>query len=134
MQSVDVIVEPKLSIALNAVAHWGVVITPANENFLIGMSPGGGTIAITDAAGGGAVALDPSKGRDGKGPGLLTLGSIGVVYADIAGILTTLDPLLSFVVDDWDDISPWVSALDRFVAVGTADDSIISARATLYVD
>ena len=37
-------------------------------------------------------------------------------------------------MDDWDDVSPWVAGLDRFVAVGTADDSVISARLTLYVD
>jgi hypothetical protein len=48
--------------------------------------------------------------------------------------MTTLDPLLSFAIDDWDDISPWVAGLDRFVAVGTTDDGVISARLTLYVD
>jgi hypothetical protein len=60
--------------------------------------------------------------------------NLGLVYADIGGLMTTLDPLLSFVMDDWDDVSPWVAGLDRFVAVGTAEDSVISARLTLYVD
>jgi hypothetical protein len=58
----------------------------------------------------------------------------GVVFADIAGLLTTLDPLLSFMMDDWDEISPWVGGLDRFVAVSTASDEVISARVTLFVD
>ena len=37
-------------------------------------------------------------------------------------------------MDDWDDISPWLAALDRFVAVASADEEVISARMTLYVD
>ena len=46
----------------------------------------------------------------------------------------THDPLLAFVVDDGDDISPWLAPHDRFVAVSTADAEVISARMTLYVD
>ena len=52
-----------------------------------------------------------------------------------AGLMTTLDPLLSFVMDDWDD----VVAVGRWRSTGSsrsarADDSVISARLTLYVD
>ena len=60
--------------------------------------------------------------------------NLGLVYVDIGGVMTTLDPLLSFVVDDWDDMSPWVAASTGSSRVGTADDSVISARLTLYVD
>ena len=56
------------------------------------------------------------------------------MFADIGGLLTTLDPLLSFVVDDWDDISPWLAASTGSSRSSTADDEVISARMTLYVD
>jgi hypothetical protein len=88
---------------------------------------------VTDALeGDGTDSLATTEGYTSALAG--STPNVGVIYADIGAILTTLDPVLAFVVDDWEDISPWVSALDRFVAVGSADDSVISARLTLYVD
>lgn len=58
----------------------------------------------------------------------------GVLYANIGGLMSTIDPLLAFTVPDWAEVRPWVIGLDRFVAVGSADDEVISTRMTLFVE
>lgn len=57
----------------------------------------------------------------------------GVLYANIGGLISTLDPMLGLLVPEWAEVSPWVSGLDRFIAVGGTDDEIISTRMTLHV-
>jgi hypothetical protein len=57
----------------------------------------------------------------------------GVVYANIGALLAELDPLLSLMAPEWADIQPYATALDRFIAVGTADDEVISARMSIIV-
>jgi hypothetical protein len=79
-----------------------------------------------------ATSLATSEGYASAVEGLTP--NIGLVFADVGAILLALDPLLSFAIDDWEDISPWLAAFDRFVATGTADEEFISARMTLYVD
>jgi hypothetical protein len=88
---------------------------------------------VTDAlASDGSSSLATNEGYTSAIAG--STPNVGVVYADIGGLITTLDPLFSMAMDNWDDISPWLAPLDRFVGVGTVDDSVISARLTLYVD
>ena len=57
----------------------------------------------------------------------------GVVYANIGSLLELLDPAMSMFAQEWSEISPYATALDRFVAVGTADDETISARMSIIV-
>jgi hypothetical protein len=57
----------------------------------------------------------------------------GVVYANIGSLLALLDPMLAAMMPEWTDIAPYATAFDRFVAVGTADDEVISARMTIIV-
>lgn len=57
----------------------------------------------------------------------------GVLYANIGALLAELDPLLTLVAPEWADIQPYATALDRFIAVGTADDEVISARMSIIV-
>jgi hypothetical protein len=57
----------------------------------------------------------------------------GVVYANIGSLLALLDPMLAALMPEWAEIAPYATALDRFVAVGTADDEVISARMTIIV-
>jgi hypothetical protein len=57
----------------------------------------------------------------------------GVVYANIGSLLALLDPMLSALMPEWADIAPYATALDRFIAVGTADDEVITARMTIIV-
>jgi len=57
----------------------------------------------------------------------------GIVYVDIGSLLAQLDPLLSMMAPEWSEMAPYAKALDRFVAVGTAADDVISARMTLIV-
>jgi hypothetical protein len=57
----------------------------------------------------------------------------GVVYANIGSLLAQLDPMLSMLMPEWSDISPYATAIDRFIAVGTAADDVISARMSVIV-
>lgn len=75
----------------------------------------------------------------GAGPGYLAaLGedtaNTGVLFVDVGAILETVEPLMSLMVPEWAEVQPWVSGMDRFVAVGRADDDVISTRMSLYVD
>jgi hypothetical protein len=38
------------------------------------------------------------------------------------------------MVPGWSEVQPWVSGLDRFVAIGRAGDEVVSTRMSLYVD
>ena len=58
----------------------------------------------------------------------------GVLYANVGSLLTAVDPLISMMVPEWQDIQPYATAIDRFIAVGSADADLISARMTVYVD
>jgi hypothetical protein len=88
---------------------------------------------VTDAlSSAGTDSLATSEGYTSALAG--STPNVGVLYADIGGLMTALGPILSFVVDDWEDVRPWLEPLDRFVVVGTADEDVISARLTLYVD
>jgi hypothetical protein len=57
----------------------------------------------------------------------------GVVYANVGSLLSYLDPLLAMMAPEWQEISPYATALDRIVAVGSADDEVISARMSVIV-
>lgn len=57
----------------------------------------------------------------------------GLVYANIGSFLSMVDPLLAMMAPEWEDIAPYATALDRFIAVGTADDDVISARMSVIV-
>jgi hypothetical protein len=58
----------------------------------------------------------------------------GVLYANVGSLLTAVDPLISMMVPEWQDIQPYATAIDRFIAVGSVDADLISARMTVYVD
>jgi len=55
----------------------------------------------------------------------------GVLYADISALLTAIDPLIGLMVPEWSDIQPYATGLDRFIAVGSVDDEVISSRMTV---
>lgn len=57
----------------------------------------------------------------------------GVLYANIGSLLDLLDPLLALAAPEWADISPYATALDRLIAVGTVDDDVIGARMSVIV-
>jgi hypothetical protein len=57
----------------------------------------------------------------------------GVLYANIGSLLELLDPLLALAAPEWADISPYATALDRLIAVGTVDDEVIGARMSVIV-
>jgi hypothetical protein len=77
----------------------------------------------TGASLGGSPAWTDALGDD--------TANSGVIYANIGSLLAQLDPLLTMMVPEWADISPYATALDRFVAVGGAADGLISARMTI---
>lgn len=58
----------------------------------------------------------------------------GVLYANISSLLSVLDPMISMMVPEWADIQPYATALDRMIAVGTADDDVLGARMTVIVN
>jgi hypothetical protein len=57
----------------------------------------------------------------------------GVIYANIGSLLEQLDPMLAMMAPEWSEIAPYATALDRFVAVGSAVDDLIGARMTIIV-
>lgn len=57
----------------------------------------------------------------------------GLVYANVGSLLSVLDPLLATMAPEWADVAPFATALDRIVAVGTAEDDVISARMSVIV-
>jgi hypothetical protein len=57
----------------------------------------------------------------------------GVIYANVGSLLAQLDPILSMLVPEWAEISPYATAIDRFIAVGTAAADVISARMSVIV-
>jgi hypothetical protein len=57
----------------------------------------------------------------------------GLIYANIGSFLSMVDPLLAMMAPEWEDIAPYATALDRFIAVGTADEDVISARMSVIV-
>ena len=58
----------------------------------------------------------------------------GLMYVNISSLLATLDPLLSMMAPEWADIAPYAAGVDRLIAVGTADDEVLSARMTVIVN
>jgi len=57
----------------------------------------------------------------------------GLIYADLGSLLAELDPMLGEMAPEWADIAPYASALDRFIAVGSGADDLISVRASVIV-
>jgi hypothetical protein len=57
----------------------------------------------------------------------------GVVYANVGSLLSLLDPAMSMFAQDWSTIAPYATAIDRFIAVGTAGDQTIEARMSVIV-
>ncbi len=57
----------------------------------------------------------------------------GVLYVNVGSLLSVLDPLLATMAPEWADIAPYATALDRFIAVGTVDEEVISARMSVIV-
>jgi hypothetical protein len=62
-----------------------------------------------------------------------TLNS-GVLYANISALLTAVDPMISAMVPEWAEIQPYATGLDRMIAVGTADDEVLSGRMTVIAN
>lgn len=58
----------------------------------------------------------------------------GVLYANVGSLLAAIDPMISMMVPEWADIQPYATALDRMIAVGTADEDVIGARMTVIVN
>jgi len=58
----------------------------------------------------------------------------GVLYANVSSLLTEIDPLIGLMVPEWADIQPYVTGLDRLIAVGGIDDEVISTRMTVIVN
>jgi len=58
----------------------------------------------------------------------------GVLYANVGSLLTEIDPLIGLMVPEWADIQPYVTGLDRLIAVGGIDDEVISTRMTVIVN
>lgn len=58
----------------------------------------------------------------------------GLMYVNISSLLATLDPLLSMMSPEWADIAPYAAGVDRLIAVGTADDEVISTRMTVITN
>lgn len=57
----------------------------------------------------------------------------GVLYANVGSLLAVLDPMLGMMTPQWEGIAPYATALDRVIAVGTADDEVISVRMSVIV-
>ena len=57
----------------------------------------------------------------------------GLVYANVGSFLGMIDPLLAMMAPEWQDIAPFATALDRFIAVGTVDEDVITARMSVIV-
>ncbi len=57
----------------------------------------------------------------------------GVMYVNVGSLLSVLDPLLAMMAPEWADIAPYATAIDRLIAVGTADQDVISARMSVIV-
>jgi len=57
----------------------------------------------------------------------------GVLYVNIGSLLSTLDPMLAMMSPEWESLAPYATALDRFIAVGTADDELLHSRMTVIV-
>jgi hypothetical protein len=55
----------------------------------------------------------------------------GVIYANLGSLLGFVDPMLSAMSPEWAQISPYAASLDRFIAVGTTDQDVISARMSI---
>jgi hypothetical protein len=104
-----------------------VSVAVADGRLLIGTGDFVTTALAQDPAGslGGSEAWTDALGAD-------TTNS-GVLYANIGSLLSQLDPLLSMMSPDWAEIAPYATALDRFVAVGTADDDVLRGRMTIIV-
>ncbi len=58
----------------------------------------------------------------------------GLMYVNISSLLAALDPMLSMMAPEWADIAPYATGFDRMIAVGTADDEVISVRMTVIVN
>lgn len=58
----------------------------------------------------------------------------GVLYANISALLAAIDPMLSAMVPEWADVQAYASGLDRMIAVGTADDEVVSSKMTVIVN
>jgi hypothetical protein len=104
-----------------------VSVAVADGRLLIGTGDFVTTALSQDPAGslGGSEGWTDAIGADTT--------SSGVIYANIGSLLAQLDPLLSMMAPDWAEIAPYATALDRFVAVGTAEDDVIRGRMTIIV-
>ncbi len=58
----------------------------------------------------------------------------GLMYVNISSLLAALDPMLTMMAPEWADIAPYATGFDRMIAVGTADDEVISVRMTVIVN
>jgi hypothetical protein len=73
--TIDVLVDPKVAPGLANLQDWGVVVTPANENFLIGMEPGALSIIVPGNGAQHFRTINPLANPDG--PTLITRGHAG---------------------------------------------------------
>lgn len=58
----------------------------------------------------------------------------GVTYVNAGALLATLDPVLTMMVPQWQQVAPYATAVDRMIVVPTADEEIASARMSVIVD
>lgn len=125
-KSIDINIDPKVAPALAQSREWGVVISPANENYLIGMAPGNLSVIVpgrTPAdnrelkplilADSGTPALHPrgNSGRSGRmleGPAE-SFHSVAVAHFDGAAPKPSADGMvtleLTMNIDRMDDDS-----------------------------
>jgi len=105
-----------------------ISVAVADDVLLIGL----GDFVQAALSGDGTDSLGASAGYiDALGDD--TVNS-GLMYVNISSLLDALDPMLAMMAPEWADIAPYATGLDRMIAVGTADDEVISARMTVIVN
>ncbi len=120
----QMLAESGLPIALGD--HISVAV--ADGHLLIGL----GDFVQSALAADGGDSLGSSAGYVDALAGDTT--NSGVMYVNISSLLTALDPMLSMMIPEWADIAPYATGLDRMIAVGTADDEVMSARMTVIAN
>lgn len=70
-------IDPKVAPALANVREWGVLISPGNENFLIGLTADGNQLTVPGRTAEDVVNIAPGSGPDRKGAPLLARGNSG---------------------------------------------------------
>jgi hypothetical protein len=75
--SLDIRVDPKIAPALAQTRDWAVIVTPANENYLLGMSPGDVSVIVPGATAENNRVLESTRYQDSDVAVLVPRGSNG---------------------------------------------------------